>query len=515
MSRSFRVLSAPIPLTGRITTAEAAVLAAADTLARSVRARRSDVEWRTALMLGDVAGQREVERELAREGLNRATLGRAAFVERSQEFVTEARDLTGALLDDLDIDVELDDLDRPELARAARTAFVRFYEEGRLRRAEEVLATCPRCDTVIALSASDQSVNQVSRLRLCLPLNDDPATSIEVGVVAPELLPGAVAIVVPSGHPAVGDKVEVPIASRYVPVVAAEVAEPELLVPAHDARGWELARGLGLGPIEVLDGEGVVRVPGPLEGLSRFAAREAASGLLEAEDLVEVSEPADEITWSCPACGTPLVPRLGRYWFLGIADLEVAAADALREGGVIFHPPGAREELIVGAGDSSPWCLSSQVWTGLSVPVSTCLDCGRLAVAVEPADSCPTCMGTLVAVDEGLDARFVAALWPLVLAGWPGRRDPGPDEPSTVVVVAPGDVASWVRPVAALGWALAGAVPFDHLVVLPGEILDADGAEDLAAAVRRDGRTPTRVRLRARVEPLVAPLADPVVADAG
>jgi valyl-tRNA synthetase len=466
-------------------------------------------------MFGDVAGQREVERELARQGLNRATLGRAAFVERSLEFASEARDLTGALLDDLDIDVELDDLDRPELARAARTAFVRFYEEGRLRRTEEVLATCPRCDTVIELSASDHSVNGVSRLRLCLPLNDDPAATIEVGVVAPELLPGAVALVVPSGHSAVGDKVEVPIASRYVPVLAAEVAEPELLIPAHDARGWELARALGLGPIEVLDGEGVVRGSGPLEGLSRFAAREAASRLLEAEGLVEASEPAQEITWCCPACGTPLVPRLGRYWFLAIADLEVAAADALREGVVIFHPPGAREELIVGAGESSPWCLSSQVWTGLRVPVSSCLDCGRPAVAVELGDSCPSCMGTLVAVDEVLDARFVAAMWPLVLAGWPARRDPGPDESSTVVVVAPGDIASWVRPVAALGWALAGAVPFDHLVVLPDEILGADRAEDVAGAVRREGRTPTRARLRTRVEPLVAPLVGPVVADAG
>jgi hypothetical protein len=124
-------------------------------------------------------------------------------------------------------------------------------------------------------------------------------------------------------------------------------------------------------------------------------------------------------------------------------------------------------------------------------------------------------MGTLVAVDEVLDARFVAAMWPLVLAGWPARRDPGPDESSTGVVVAPGDIASWVRPVAALGWALAGAVPFDHLVVLPDEILGADRAEDVAGAVRREGRTPTRARLRRRVEPLDAPLVGPVVADAG
>jgi valyl-tRNA synthetase len=491
---------------------QAAVLATADALVRSARDHGSAVEWRLALMVGDTAGQREVERELARQGLDRATLGRAGFVERSHEFANDARDQAGALLDELGVEVDLDPLDSQELARAARTAFVRFYEEGRLRRAEEVLATCPRCGSCVDLSVADRAVNEVSRLRLSLPLTEQSAATVEVGIVAPELLPGAVALVVPHDHFAIGDKVEVPVASRYVPVLAGEVAEPELLIPAHDARSWDLARALGLGPAPVLDPEGVVRASGPLEGLSRFAAREAATRLLEAEGLLQASEPAEEVTWCCPACGTPLVPRLGRYWFLAIADLEVAAADALREGVVIFHPPGAREELIAGAGDSGPWCLSNQVWTGLPVPVSTCLDCGRSSVAVELDASCPTCMGTLVAEGEVLDARFVAGLWPLAVAGWPGRRDDGPDEPLTVMVAAAGDISPWVRPVAALGCALAGAVPFDHLVVLPPESGSADDADDVAASVERDGRTATRMRLRARVDPMLTPLLASIVA---
>ena len=38
------------------------------------------------------------------------------------------------------------------------------------------------------------------------------------------------------------------------------------------------------------------------------------------------------------------------------------------------------------AGAGGEWCLSHQVEAGQPVPVSTCLDCGKVAVSVEPPD---------------------------------------------------------------------------------------------------------------------------------
>jgi hypothetical protein len=68
-------------------------------------------------------------------------------------------------------------------------------------------------------------------------------------------------------------------------------------------------------------------------------------------------------------------------------------------------------------------------------------------------------MGELVIDGETLDARFVAAVWPMVLSGWPARRRGGssgagnrlPDE--TVAVVSAGD--------------LGGCPPFAGVVVHP------------------------------------------------
>jgi hypothetical protein len=75
-------------------------------------------------------------------------------------------------------------------------------------------------------------------------------------------------------------------------------------------------------------------------------------------------------------------------------------------------------------------------------------------------------MGTLAPDTAVLDARFLAAVWPLAAAGWP-------TDESTVVelavhstlVVNPAGVAAWAVPMAALGLRLAGVVPFGRMSV--------------------------------------------------
>jgi valyl-tRNA synthetase len=277
-----------------------------------------------------------------------------------------------------------------------------------------------------------------------------------------------VAVAVPPHHPAAGTDATVPLAGRAVPVVADPLAvteEPALLVPAHDADALDTAQRLGLLPIEVLNDLGEVCQPGSLQGLGRFAARTAAREALAAEDALTTAEPAPEPVNRCRRCGTALVPRLGLHWFLDMADLEVAAADLLREGTIDVSPPAARDELLARAGAPGTWCLSHQVWAGTPVPVATCLDCGQVAVDVEPSTSCGKCMGELVADDSVLDARFLGAVWPLAAAGWPTRLPSEEDVATTTLLTTPTGLFRWALPMAALGQRLAGTAPFSRLVV--------------------------------------------------
>ncbi|HEV7886691.1 MAG TPA: class I tRNA ligase family protein [Acidimicrobiales bacterium] len=495
-----RLLTTPVRLTGPLSLGQLAVLATAD-----ADAREGEAEWLPAVLAGDLAGQYAAERELAREGHDRATLGRDEFVERVKAYEAECRSTAGQTFERLGLSLALDDLDaavvdRDEVVRAARTAFVQLFEAGLLHRRELVVDTCPRCATVVDPVDAEPAGLDGERLVVRLE-TPDALDGLEVATLAPELLIGAVAVAVPPDHPAAGHDVLLPIANRPVPVLADPLAdEPAFLVPAHDAAALDAARRLSLFPVEVLDDLGEVSQPGPLHRLGRFAARQAARDLLDAEGAVASTEPAPEAGSRCRRCGTVLVPRLGLHWFLDMTDLEVAAADQLREGVLDVSPPPARDELLARAGTrESAWCLSHQVWAGSPVPVSTCRDCGQVAVAAEQPTSCGKCMGELEADDSVLDARFLGAIWPLAATGWPDSR-PDPEQTGqTALLVTPTGLIRWALPMAALGLRLAGTAPFARVtaveVAADPDDPDPRVAADLDALIDEYGAEKVRTAL--------------------
>ena len=463
MSEPLRVLTSPVRVTGGLRLGHLVTLLTGDAVARHVRDTGRTVEWVAGVLAGDLASQLAVEQELVREGLDRSALTRDEFVERTRVLEADSRDRATELLTRLGIDVDLHagSLHGDAVATAARTAFVRLYEEGLLVREERVVTTCPRCATVVDDIDVERGTAPASAITLGLG-------DVAVNVVAPELLAGVVAVAVPADHPSAGTTVEVPTVGRAVPVIAdPDRDEPAVIVPAHDAGDLEFARRHGLAPILVLDEEGTV-VEGPLVGLSRYAARSAAADLLGTDDVVGEVLDVGEAVDRCRRCGTVVVPRLGPHWFLPMPDLEVLAADAVRQGVISVAPASVSDELVAAAGQRGDWCLSHQVWAGQPVPVARCLDCGNPAVSVEGAGSCGKCMGTLVADDDVLDARFVGAVWPLAVAGWPADAEaPARTANDTVLVIAPTGLVLWAVRMAALALRLTGSPPFCRVIVHP------------------------------------------------
>ncbi|HZQ26987.1 MAG TPA: class I tRNA ligase family protein [Acidimicrobiales bacterium] len=503
MPERARILTTPLRLTGPLSVAQLTALVWADAIVRHDQAAGDAVAWLPATLAGDLAGQYAAERELAREGHDRATLGREDFVAWVRAFEVMCRERMAATLARLGIELDLEAaaIDRDDVVRAARTAFVQLYEAGLLTRSERVVDTCPRCATVVDTADATPVVIDSERLTVRLWPAGGEGDSIDIDTLAPELLLGVVAVAVPPDHPAEGSEVTIPVAGRAVPVIADALAEaPALLVPAHGAADHDTARRLGIAPIEVLNDLGEVSQAGPFAGLARFAARAAVREALAAEGAVVAAEEAvAEPSSRCRRCGTALVPRLGLHWFLDMGDLEVAAADILREGDILVTPPTARDELLARAGAGGTWCLSHQVWAGTRVPVATCLDCGQLAVAVEPSTSCGKCMGELVNDDSVLDARFVGAIWPLAAAGWPDRT-PTPEEvAATTLLTTPTGLFRWALPMVALSQRLMATFPFARVAVAEVAVTPEDPdprlAHDLDALLDEEGPTAVRAAL--------------------
>jgi valyl-tRNA synthetase len=191
-----RIVSSPIHLTGRRPLAQLAVLVAVDVLVRRARAEGRHTCWTPSSLAGDLAGQHVVERELGREGLSRDALGREEFEERVRQNEISARRRLAADVAALGLDADLESgaLDGEASVRAARTAFVRLFEQGLIDEAERVVDVCTRCATVV--DSADAEAAEVEGERLVVRFGD-----LDVPLWSPELLPGVVAVGVPPAHP--------------------------------------------------------------------------------------------------------------------------------------------------------------------------------------------------------------------------------------------------------------------------------------------------------------------------
>lgn len=497
-----RTVTAPLRVCRSLGYSQLAMAVAADALVRRSWSMGRPAELVVPAVTGDAAGRYQFERELSREGYDRACLHPEDYERRAAAFEAQRVTTVAEVLASLGVVGSVAEVSTasPEVVRATRTAFVTLYEQGMIDQSQRVVLECPRCRT--PLDQLDVEAAEVEGERLTVAVATDTGIEVAVETEAPELLPGVVAVLVPPGHAAAGSEAVVPVAGRRVPVLEqdwedGEAGEPAVrfVVAAHDPQAHDLVLRAGLPMVPVFDSAGVVSAPGALEGLGRYAARAAARQLLAAEGVLLGSESVIERVGRCGCCGSVVVPHLGWHWFLRSGELEVAAGDAVRDGVVTFVPSGARDAFLVLAGVRRDWCLSSRVSGGVAVPAARCLDCGRLAVQTEPSSSCGGCMGPLEAEHETLDARFVAAVWALGLTGWPDRRSGGNGERETTAVVVAEDLAGWVLPALALGLRLAGVSPFARVTVHPWP-----AAEDHDPASYLDSTIDRRVRRLALIE---------------
>ena len=511
-----RILTGPLRLTGPLSSTQRSLLVSVDALCRRTTAEGRTADCSVGILTGSLASQAALERELAREGHDRETLGRDAFVDRMRAHEAAARALAvddAALLGvQLDLGAAADETTAAE--EAARTAFVLLYEAGLLELADRVVGACPRCEAVVEGVDAEETFIQTERLTLRIPL-DDGGRTLDVRVDAPELLLGAVALVVPleEGYDDAPASAHVPLADHVIPVIADPDADsPHFLVPGHSEEDLAIARRHGLLPVLVVDDEGAIQQLGPLHGQTRFAARATAAERMREAGVVVSSEQVEERARRCRRCGTLVVDRLGRHWFLRMAELEVAAADAVRQGAIGFAPSDAREDFLERAGRGDAWCLSSRVLAGVPVPVATCLDCGRVAVEVDLGTSCNKCMGALEPDDGALDARFVGVVWALSALRWPDdERAYAAQASDTLFVTTRGGLYSWVLPMTSLGLRLGRSVPFSQVAVLSSTEGDvADGVAGAAARVAALSESATSPQHAAA---LVKALADPPEGD--
>ncbi|MGH2768505.1 MAG: class I tRNA ligase family protein, partial [Actinomycetota bacterium] len=374
---AFTIVMPPPNITGALHIGHALDLTLQDVLVRYQRMRGFKALWVPGTDHASIAVHVVIERELAKEGLSRHQLGRAAFLARVWEWqetygnqiIHQLRRL-GSSCDWSRTRFTMD----PGLSRAVRKVFVDLFEEGLIYRGARIINWCPRCETALADIELDHAEHEGGLVRFRYPL-DGAAGHIAVATTRLETMLGDTAIAVNPEDARyrhlVGGSALHPFLERKLPIVADAAVDPGFgtgavkVTPAHDPTDFEIAERHGLDKINIFDGRAVVNQGGGrFAGLDRMAAREAVAKALAAKGLLDGTEPHRYTIARCARCGTVTEPWLSEQWFVRMEPLAIPAIEAVKEGRIRFHPERWSKYYLNWMEQIRDWCISRQLWWG-------------------------------------------------------------------------------------------------------------------------------------------------------
>ncbi len=479
----FTIVLPPPNVTGVLHIGHALDQTLQDCLSRMKRMKGFEVLWLPGMDHAGIATQNVVEKQLGSEGKSRHDLGREVFISKVWEWKAESG---GAILDQMKrmgsgVDWTRERFTMDEgMSNAVVSIFKKMYDAGLIYRAERIINWCPRCLTALSdieVEHSDDAGELVS-IRY-----GDGEKAIVVATTRAETMLGDTAVAV---HPEderykhlIGTSVEVPLVHRLIPIVGDEHVDPAFgtgavkVTPAHDVNDFEIGQRHNLSTLVILDAEGrVIGTNTAFDGLDRADARKGVVEALRAEGrIVAEKRPYIHAVGHCSRCDTTVEPRLSKQWFVKVAPLAKASADAVRNGSVKIEPAALEPRYFEWVDNMHDWCISRQLWWGHRIPVWYGPE-GEVVV-VGPGESAPT--GWTQDPDV-LDTWFSSGQWAFSTMGWPEKSaDLAKFYPTSVLVTGYDILFFWVVRMMMMSiFAMDGVPPF-KTIMLHGLVRDQFG----------------------------------------
>ena len=514
----FCIVIPPPNVTGSLHIGHALNNTLQDVLVRFERLRGKSVLWQPGTDHAGIATQMVVERRLAEAGANedRRSLGREEFLKRVWAWKEESG---GTILNQLrrlgascDWSRERFTMDEG-LSAAVLKVFVQLHREGLIYKDKRLVNWDPHFETAISdLEVENREVNghfwhfkyplengETYQYPIAHDADGNPTewetrNYIAIATTRPETMLGDGAVAV---HPSdkryagiVGKRVLLPLADRYIPIIADDYPDPAFgsgavkITGAHDFNDYKVARAHNIPLYVLMDSKGRMadapHVPAKYRGLDRFEARKQIVADIEALGLLDRVEDKKIMQPFGDRSNVVIEPMLTDQWYVNAAELAKAAIQAVETGKTTFVPEAWTKTYFQWMRNIEPWCISRQLWWGHRIPAWYGPD-GHVFVE-ESGESAKTTArkhyGKEVALrqdEDVLDTWFSSALWPFSTLGWP-EKTPELKKfyPTSILVTAHDIIFFWVARMMMMGLHFMKEAPF-HEVYIHALVRDAKG----------------------------------------
>ncbi|MDR1410116.1 MAG: valine--tRNA ligase [Oscillospiraceae bacterium] len=485
----YTIVIPPPNITGQLHMGHALDNTLQDILVRWRRMQGYDTLWLPGTDHAAISTEVKVVEALAKEGLNKADLGRDKFLERVWDWkrihgrrIVEQLKKLGSSCDWSRERFTMD----AGCSKAVVEVFNKLYEKGLLYRGERIINWCPHCKTTLSDAEVEYTEHDGHFWYLRYPLKDGTGW-LELATTRPETMLGDTAVAV---HPEderyahlVGKTVLLPLVGREIPIVADEYVERGFgtgivkITPAHDPNDFEVGRRHNLPIINVMNDDGTMNgEAGEYAGTDRYDCRKKIVSALEEQGFLVKVEDMKHNIGSHDRCRAVVEPMVSLQWFVKMGPLAQPAINLVKNGKTKFVPERFSKVYYHWLENIRDWCVSRQIWWGHRIPAWYCNDCGGITVSRGTPSACQHCGRTNIKQDEDtLDTWFSSALWPFSTLGWPDNTPEFAQYyPTSTLVTGYDIIFFWVVRMMFSAAEYTGREPF-NTVFIHGIVRDAQG----------------------------------------
>lgn len=429
------------------------------------------------------------ERELEKQGKTRFDYTREQLYSQVWDFVDQKRGDMELQLRALGVGASWDNLvftlDEKVINTVYKT-FKKLWDDKLVYRGERIVNYC----TVHQTSFSDIEVehkNEKGKLYKIAYPTLDKIGEIVVATTRPETLLGDTAVAVNPNDERykhlIGTKVQLPLTSREIPIIADDYVDMAYgtgavkITPAHDPNDFEMGKRHNLEQIQVIGFDGkMTNVPSQFIGLTVTEARKKVLAALDTEEARRGETDIEHAVGHCYKCGSVIEPLIKDQWFIKMQPLAERAISVIRSGEITFSP-GNRGEILANYLEGlHDWNISRQIPWGIPIPAfQNVNDPGDWLFDERVTESEIVVNGTTYKRDEDtFDTWFSSGQWAFITTDVLDNGPMAKFYPSAVMETGFDILDRWVARMIMLGEYVTDSIPFKH-VYLHGMVLDEKG----------------------------------------